>query len=61
MKGSRGPEIKCFAYDHGPMRTAHDSKNRTEPTDHLQEEERVSNEISRTDSGDECLGVRRRL
>lgn len=34
-KGSRGPEIRCFAYVTGPMRTAHEAKNSTEPKDHL--------------------------
>ena len=34
-KGSRGPEIRCFAYVIGPIRTAHDAKNSTDPKDHL--------------------------
>lgn len=35
VKGSRGPEIRCFAYVNGPIRTAHEARNRTEPKDHL--------------------------
>ena len=34
-KGSRGPEIRCFAYVAGPMRTAHEAKNSTDPKVHL--------------------------
>ena len=35
VKGSRGPETRCFAYVIGPISTAHEAKNRTEPMDHL--------------------------
>lgn len=35
VKGSRGPETRCLAYVIGPIRTAHDVKNRTEPNVHL--------------------------
>ena len=39
-KGSRGPEIRCFAYVTGPMRTAHEARNSTDPKDHLCEQRR---------------------
>lgn len=35
VKGSRGAEIRWWTYVTGPMRTAHDAKNRAEPMDHL--------------------------
>ena len=35
VKGNRGPEIRCLAYVIGPIRTAHEARNRTEPKDHL--------------------------
>jgi hypothetical protein len=35
VKGRRGPETRCFAYTQGPMRTAHESRKRSDPTDHL--------------------------
>lgn len=34
VKGSRGPERRCWAYWIGPIRTAHEAKNNTEPMDH---------------------------
>lgn len=36
VKGSRGSERRCLMYTTGPIRTAHDAKNSTEPIDHLQ-------------------------
>lgn len=33
--GSRGAERRCFAYVTGPIRTAHETRNRTEPKVHL--------------------------
>lgn len=35
VNGSLGVEIRCSRYVHGPIRTAHDVKNKTEPKDHL--------------------------
>ena len=35
VKGSRGPEIRCLAYVTGPINTAHEAKNSTDPKDHL--------------------------
>ncbi len=35
VKGNRGPAKRCFRYVNGPIRTAHDAKNKTEPMDHL--------------------------
>lgn len=35
VKGSRGPESKCWTYWTGPMRTANDARKSTDPTDHL--------------------------
>jgi hypothetical protein len=32
VKGNLGVDIRCLRYGHGPMRTAHDAKNRIEPT-----------------------------
>ena len=37
VKGNRGPETRCLAYVIGPIRTAHDVKNKTEPNVHLKE------------------------
>jgi hypothetical protein len=34
-KGNRGVERRCFAYVTGPIKTAHEARNRTEPKDHL--------------------------
>jgi len=34
-KGSRGPEIRCFAYVTGPIKTAHEAKNSIDPKVHL--------------------------
>lgn len=36
VKGSRGPERRCRAYWMGPIKTAQDAKNNTEPMDHLE-------------------------
>lgn len=57
MNGNRVPEIKCLAYVHGPMRTAHDTKNKTEPTDHLVEKP-VSKRYPSLETN--FLGMRRR-
>lgn len=35
VKGSRGPERRCCAYWTGPIKMAHDAKNKIEPMDHL--------------------------
>ena len=35
VNGNRGPEIRCFAYVTGPMRTAQEAKNSRDPKDHL--------------------------
>lgn len=35
VNGSLGVEMRCSRYVHGPIRTAHDAKNKTEPKDHL--------------------------
>lgn len=35
VNGSLGVEMRCCRYVHGPIRTAHDAKNKTEPKDHL--------------------------
>ena len=35
VNGSRGPDVRCFAYVTGPSMTAHDAKKRREPIDHL--------------------------
>lgn len=35
VKGSRDPEIRCLAYVTGPIKTAHEAKNSTDPKDHL--------------------------
>lgn len=35
VNGSLGVETRCSRYVHGPIRTAHDAKNKTEPKDHL--------------------------
>ncbi len=37
VKGSRGPDIRCAAYDLGPQRNAQEHKKSKEPTDHLWE------------------------
>lgn len=36
VKGSRGPETRCFVYVMGPIRIAHEAKNSTEPNVHLE-------------------------
>jgi hypothetical protein len=35
VKGRRGADIRCWAYVHGPIMTAHEAKNKAEPRDHL--------------------------
>ncbi len=35
VNGSRGVEMRCWAYVTGPIRTAQDAKNSTEPMVHL--------------------------
>lgn len=35
VNGSLGVEMRCSTYVHGPIRTAHEAKNKTEPKDHL--------------------------
>ncbi len=35
VKGSRGVDMRCWAYVIGPIKTAHDAKNSTEPIVHL--------------------------
>lgn len=35
VNGSLGVEMRCSRYVHGPIRTAHEAKNKTEPKDHL--------------------------
>lgn len=34
-KGSRGPDARCLVYVSGPIKTAHEARNRSEPKDHL--------------------------
>ena len=35
VKGNRGPDIRCLAYVIGPIKTAQEARNKTEPKDHL--------------------------
>lgn len=34
-KGRRGVEVRCWMYVHGPIMAAHDSRNNSDPRDHL--------------------------
>jgi len=35
VKGSRGVEVRCCTYVHGPIKKAHDARNSKDPNDHL--------------------------
>lgn len=39
VKGSLGVDIRCCMYVQGPNMKAHDTKNRTDPTDQLMSHE----------------------
>ena len=56
VNGSRGVEMRCWAYVTGPINTAHDAKNSTEPMVHLNNTTRRQHgcaRILRADSGRE--------
>lgn len=45
VKGKRGSERRCLIYTTGPIRMAHDARNKADPMDHLSKQLRKSQRI----------------
>lgn len=61
VKGSRGPDTRCLAYVYGPIKTAHEAMNRTEPDDHLPLVLHLSSTNSHTNNTANFRGIGQRI